>query len=83
VARCSLQEVNAQKIEQETGKNVAMEQDLTTQVSLGVGSFIIVIGVVLVVLIFRRKRRTGKFFPNIKEMALCQRRKQFILTECY
>jgi hypothetical protein len=29
-ARCSLQEVNSQKIEQETGKNVAMEQDLTT-----------------------------------------------------
>jgi hypothetical protein len=82
VARCSLQEVNSQKIEQEIGKNVAMEQDLTTQVSLGVGSFIIVIGVVLDVVIGRRKRRTGKCFPNIKEMTLCQRRKQFIPTEC-
>jgi hypothetical protein len=82
VARCSLQEVNNQKIEQETGKNVAMEQDLTTQVSLGVGSFIIVIGVVLVVVIGKEKRRTGKFFPNIKEMISCQKRKQVIPTEC-
>jgi hypothetical protein len=82
VARCSLQEVNTQKIEQETGKNLPMEQDLTTQVSLGVGSFIIVIGVALVIVVVRRKRRTGKFFPNIKEMTLCQRRKQVVPTEC-
>jgi hypothetical protein len=82
VATCSLQELNTETIEQETGKNV--EKDLTTQVSVGVGVgiFIIVIGVVLVVVIVRRRRRTGKFFPNIKEMTLCQRRKQVIPTEC-
>jgi hypothetical protein len=82
VARCRLQEVNTQKIEQETDKNVPMEKDLTTLVTLGVGSFIIIIGVVLVVVIVRRKRRTGKFFPNVKEITLCQRRKQLIPTEC-
>jgi flagellar biosynthesis/type III secretory pathway M-ring protein FliF/YscJ len=78
-----LQELNTETIEQETGKNVAMEQDLTTQVSVGVGVgfVIIVIGVVLVVVIVRRRRRTGKFFPNIKEMT-CQRRKQVIPTQC-
>jgi hypothetical protein len=81
VARCSLQGVNNQKIEQETVKNVAMKQDLTTQVSLGVGIFMIVIDVVLVVVIVRRRRRTGNFFPNLKEMT-CERRKQIIPTEC-
>jgi hypothetical protein len=77
-------EINAEKVEQEARKSVAMEQDLTTHVTvvLGVGSFIIVIGVVLVVAIIRRRRRTGKFFPNIEEITLCHRRKQVIPTEC-
>jgi hypothetical protein len=78
VARCSLQQ-----IEQEIGKNVAMEQDLTTEVCLGVGVgiFIIIIGGILVAIIVRRRRRTGKFFPNVKEMTLCQRKKQVIPTQ--
>jgi hypothetical protein len=78
VARCSLQ-----KIEQETSKNVAMEQDLITEVCLGVGVGIVICGTcILVTIIVRRRQRTGKFFPSVKDIILCQRKKQVIPTQC-
>jgi hypothetical protein len=60
-------DANTGKVEVENGKNVPMEQSDTIYVYLGVGLLIIAIGVVLVVIIVRKKGIGSTYFINSEE----------------